>query len=535
MNFINKKLLIILLAGMLAFGLAGCDLLSSTTVSTTADATTTMNLTTSATATTEVPTTTTGITTTTTVEPITTTTAVHNVALLLSGAWKTVYESGSSFDPTGLVVTLLRSDASETVITEYFVLGFNPSVPGLQTVRVRYGGVESSFTVYVKEPAVLADLALELTLPAKLVYQPGQSADWTGLVVQVVQSDGDKIELDPSSYVVSGFDSASSGLIMIIVTYDDLSASFPIYVADATSAGIALSVTGPTNTVYLEGDALNLAGLVVTLTAAGQTPITLTSGQYTVTSPNMGVAGNYDVAISALGLEAYFSITINPGEPTGLDLIPYFDDAEDLEGQALFLVLREIINVYTGISYGDVRYVLDETDADPNHAGYLIEWYTGQSRNATWDLGVTYNREHVWPQSLLGASADNAVINICSDVFNLTPADPSINSSRGNKWFSTVTNTYSYLPSRAAILGDIARILFYMAVMYPQLSLIELNATQDPAVYQMGDLSTLLAWHLADPVDAFERNRNNVIYSYQHNRNPFVDHPELVGLIWGNA
>ncbi len=534
MNFINKKLLIILLAGMLGFGLAGCDLLSTTNPITTAEATTAVNPTTSATATAE-GTTTTNHFPTTTSEPITTTTTtttVHNVALLLSGAWKTVYESGSSFDPNGLVVTLLRSDASETVITEYFVLGFNSSIPGLQTVRVRYGGVESSFTVYVKDPIVLTDLALELTLPTKLVYQPGQSADWTGLAVYVVQSDGDKVELDASSYIVSGFDSASSGLVMISVAYGDLSAGFPIYVTDATSAGIALSVTAPTKTTYVEGDALDLAGMVVTLTAAGQTPITLASGQYAVTSPNMDAAGNYDVAVSALGLEAFFTITINPGEPGGLDLIPYFDDAEGLEGQALLLALREIINVYTGITYGDVRYILDETDADPNHAGYLIEWYTGQSRNAAWDGGITYNREHVWPQSLLGASADNAVVNICSDVFNLTPADPAINSSRGNKWFSTVTNTYSYLPSRAAILGDIARILFYMAIMYPQLSLVELNATQDPAVYQMGDLSTLLAWHLADPVDDFERNRNNVIYSYQHNRNPFVDHPELVGLIW---
>ena len=251
MNFINKKLLIILLAGMLAFGLAGCDLLSSTTVSTTADAPTTMNLTPSSTVTTEVPTTTTSITTTTTAEPITTTTTVHNVALLLSGTWKTVYESGSSFDPTGLVVTLLRSDASETVITEYFVLGFNSSVPGLQTVRVRFGGVESSITVYVKDPVVLTDLALELTLPAKLVYQPGQSADWTGLVVNVVQSDGDRIELDASSYVISGVDSASAGLVMISVTYGDLSAGFPIYVADPTSAGIALSVAAPTKTCLL--------------------------------------------------------------------------------------------------------------------------------------------------------------------------------------------------------------------------------------------------------------------------------------------
>ena len=47
-----------------------------------------------------------------------------------------------------------------------------------------------------------------------------------------------------------------------------------------------------------------------------------------------------------------------------------------------------------------------------------------------------------------------------------------------------------------------------------------------------GKLSTLLEWHKQDPVDSFEINRNNVIYTYQLNRNPFIDHPEYVDLIW---
>jgi hypothetical protein len=44
----------------------------------------------------------------------------------------------------------------------------------------------------------------------------------------------------------------------------------------------------------------------------------------------------------------------------------------------------------------------------------------------------------------------------------------------------------------------------------------------------------LLQWHQDDPVDDFERNRNDVIYSYQGNRNPFIDHPNLVDYLWGD-
>ena len=48
----------------------------------------------------------------------------------------------------------------------------------------------------------------------------------------------------------------------------------------------------------------------------------------------------------------------------------------------------------------------------------------------------------------------------------------------------------------------------------------------------MGRLAVLLDWHYADPVDVFERTRNDVVASYQGNRNPFVDHPEWVDCLF---
>ncbi len=140
---------------------------------------------------------------------------------------------------------------------------------------------------------------------------------------------------------------------------------------------------------------------------------------------------------------------------------------------------------------------------------------------------MTWNREHVWPQSLLGVPADNDTKNAASDLHNLKPADPSTNSSRGNKFFDVATDTDSYCP-RAEVRGDIARILLYMVVMYQIYELV--NTT--PTVYQMAMLDVLLQWHIDDPVDNFEKNRNDVIFSYQHNRNPFIDYPEFVTMIW---
>ena len=79
--------------------------------------------------------------------------------------------------------------------------------------------------------------------------------------------------------------------------------------------------------------------------------------------------------------------------------------------------------------------------------------------------------------------------------------------------------------------------LFYMAVRYEgdsgevDLELNErVNNNKDP---YMGKLSVLLKWNEQDPVDDIERKRNEIIYTkYQHNRNPFIDHPEWANGIW---
>ncbi len=54
------------------------------------------------------------------------------------------------------------------------------------------------------------------------------------------------------------------------------------------------------------------------------------------------------------------------------------------------------------------------------------------------------------------------------------------------------------------------------------------NAWKNGTDAYMGMLSTLLQWHIQDPVDDLERRRNSVVYLFQGNRNPFIDHPEWV-------
>jgi hypothetical protein len=144
-----------------------------------------------------------------------------------------------------------------------------------------------------------------------------------------------------------------------------------------------------------------------------------------------------------------------------------------------------------------------------------------------------------------------------TDVNNLRPADVSINSTRSNRWFDTCSvmvydngvptgsyksNTRWVWQPRKEVEGDVARMIFYMATRYegengePNLRIINyLPADRRTKAPLFAMLHTLLKWNKEDPVDDYERRRNNVVYSYQHNRNPFIDHPEYVQMIWGDS
>ncbi len=229
---------------------------------------------------------------------------------------------------------------------------------------------------------------------------------------------------------------------------------------------------------------------------------------------------------SDLILNAIFKIQGDPYTYTG-----YYQGAEGLYGDALVTFLNHLLNsTYDGVDYGEARYILDDTDQDQNNLGNVILVYLGTSVSGVWDYGNTWNREHVWPQSFLGVSADNDVINKASDLHNLKPSDPATNSSRSNKYYGNITNYQTYAP-RDEVKGDLARILFYMDIMYDNLSLIYAN---EGNTYEMGNLEVLLQWHEDDPVNQFELRRNDIIEIYQSNRNPFIDHPEFVDYIYNN-
>ncbi len=190
-------------------------------------------------------------------------------------------------------------------------------------------------------------------------------------------------------------------------------------------------------------------------------------------------------------------------------------------------------------------FILPESDEDPQNSNNVILLYTGRSQaKSTFGGGANeWNREHTWAKSHGDFGNDPP----CgTDAHMIRPTDVSVNSDRGNKDFdeggqqhSEATQCYfteyTWEP-RDAVKGDVARIILYMDVRYEgtngELDLTAVDAVNTSPAPEHGRLSTLLEWHEQDPPDAFEMNRNNVVYSYQGNRNPFIDHPEFVNNIW---
>ncbi|WP_416982843.1 endonuclease I family protein [Streptomyces sp. T028] len=225
----------------------------------------------------------------------------------------------------------------------------------------------------------------------------------------------------------------------------------------------------------------------------------------------------------------------------------YYKNAVGKTGTSLKSSLHTIISAnVTKISYSAVWNALKVTDQDPNNSSNVLLLYSGVSRSKSLNGGDVgdWNREHTWAKS---HGDFGEAIGPGTDLHHLRACDVQVNSTRGNLDFdnggSTVTNgggslvdSNSFEP-RDADKGDVARMILYMAVRYegddgwPNLE--PNDSVGNGSNPYMGRLSVLKAWNDEDPPSAFEEKRNQAIYdTYQHNRNPFIDHPEWVEAIW---
>lgn len=243
--------------------------------------------------------------------------------------------------------------------------------------------------------------------------------------------------------------------------------------------------------------------------------------------------------------------------------IGYYDSLEGLAGNALKQELQNIIANPTVVrlhSYADIWEILKSSDRNPQNNNqvwciYTEVPYAKLDQQNTSSIVGKWNREHIFCQSRGGfevangdtadginvwlpTSASNTVDGV-SDAHHIRAVSGQENSSRNNKNYGSVNTSTVYAGpdgTQGSWRGDVARSLFYMAVRFESLNVVNgdpIELSSGNPSYQIGDLATLLTWNTSDPRDDFEMNRNNYIYTWQMNRNPFIDYPSLADYIFG--
>ncbi|HET9383240.1 MAG TPA: endonuclease [Streptomyces sp.] len=238
--------------------------------------------------------------------------------------------------------------------------------------------------------------------------------------------------------------------------------------------------------------------------------------------------------------------TANASSATAVYDDTYYAAAIGKTGSALKTALHGIIDDQTKLSYDGVWAALKVTDQDPANSNNVKLLYSGISRSKSLNGGDVgdWNREHVWAKSHgdFGTATGPG-----TDLHHLRAEDVQVNGIRGNKDFDnggssftnsggSLTDSDSFEP-RSAVKGDVARMILYMAVRYEGddgwANLEPNESVNNGSAPYIGRLAVLKQWNVQDPPDATEQRRNQVIYDqFQHNRNPFIDHPEWVESIW---
>lgn len=240
----------------------------------------------------------------------------------------------------------------------------------------------------------------------------------------------------------------------------------------------------------------------------------------------------------------------------------YYDSAAGLTGKALQQALHDIIDGHTELTYSGLWNCFLTTDKKPDGTvwdiysdipggtpPYSFTFITDQCGNYSRE-GDCYNREHIFPRSWFTEGSQ-----MYTDLFHIYPTDGWVNNKRGNlpfgetsspNWvsangsktgpFSTAGFQGEVFEPLDAYKGDIARSLFYVATRYygesgdwPGSAMTERSEPKPWA------LDLLLKWHTSDAVSQKEIQRNEEVFKYQKNRNPFIDDPLFAGKIWGGV
>jgi len=370
---------------------------------------------------------------------------------------------------------------------------------------------------------------------------------------------------------------------------DDGAAAVALVIGDGSDYpnGSPLATDGVIDAVVYDSGQADVAGLLALL-EAGEPQIDEDANS-TATSDSLQRCPNGSGGprrTSTYAATSPSAGTANNNCPIG----DYYAGVDKSSAAALRASLHEIIDDHLWYPYTagttDTWDILELADEDPNDSTRILAVYENETYPKQGGGNSFYNREHTWPRSIGLGDTQTDLNTAATDAHNLRLSKIDYNSDRGSKPFASCSpDLQPDCSERVTVFndgvggmgggypgdsnwttsidgdqgswevwedrrGDIARTLFYMAIRYeggshgstgfPEPDLVLTNdrnliqsATGGTAY--MGLLDVLQVWHAQDPVDNKELDRNDIVFGFQGNRNPFVDNPDWVDCIWGDV
>jgi endonuclease I len=270
---------------------------------------------------------------------------------------------------------------------------------------------------------------------------------------------------------------------------------------------------------------------------------------------------------------AILPVLLTQIEPAYAEPPGYYNAVDLTNATTLRSTLHPVIDDHTRYPYTsggtDTWNILEDAQEDPADSGRVLDLYKNASFAKVGAGNLFYSREHSWPSSYGFTSSGSSPYTDCHHLFI---SDYGYNSTRGNKPYRTCTgcneittvvnngeggtgqSNYTSGSSSNGIWetwigrrGDAARAILYMDIRYeggthggtgasePNLIVTDTASLIVTGSTYMGILTDLLRWNIDDPVSDFEMNRHEVVYSYQNNRNPFIDHADWAGCLFRGA
>lgn len=392
----------------------------------------------------------------------------------------------------------------------------------------------------------------------KVVFYDGN----TNQVYNVLGLSG--LSTNSSGYLLIGDASLNPDVTLPANSIQDGADAVAIYfTTDAVNIGDNLTATGIVDAFVYDSGQADDADLLALLNAS-QPQIDENGNGNAATESNARCPNG---AGGVLNTATYQQVSPTPGIVNNSCSSNYYaavTPAVEANPALLRSTLHDIIDNHNAGSYSQAWTILSFADEDPTDSSKVRMVYSNES--LTWQGGgqQAYNREHTWPKSYGFSSSGLTPHN---DTHHLMLSNKDYNSRRGNLYFDDCTSQFCSNSGLTTVLnhgvggpgednvrdgnvfqvwnfrkGDIARAMFYMDVRYsgdiggePDLILTDNTSLIDGGSTYMGKLTTLCEWHYADPVDTIEQQRNEVIFSYQENRNPFIDHPEWAAKVFAEC